>query len=317
MRHGEVLAVGRAVKLQLQLADGSTLLAGEGTVFWTREADPSRAETGPGMGIRFTRLTADSQRMLSFLLAEKEERERQDDNGGFDEDERTVVATEEEMRAAVGSSQDDVDLPLPPSSASLAASALALVSLPGSPPLRRIGTPPPIPVVAPVLPSLADVIEMAAPAHRPHQSEANRIAADAQSEPHRGSSALAWESASAPFIADYDLEQTDLTPKKPLTRTRAIGIGVGLVVAGAAVVGVCFMLLSTPVAKPLSALTSPGKGKLGIAQGASPRTATPAETQTWATPVAAAAPPHAPPPLTIATPAASAETPPPASAPTP
>ena len=138
VRHPEVLPVGRAVRLDLQLADASALLTGEGTIFWTREADPTRAESEPGMGIRFTRLTAQSQRMLSFLLAEKAERER-DDGGGFDDDERTVVATEEEMRAAVGSGDDHES---PPPAQAL---AVALASVPAVPALRRIGTPPPVP----------------------------------------------------------------------------------------------------------------------------------------------------------------------------
>ena len=30
------------MRLNLQLAGGTTLLAGEGTVFWTREADPKK-----------------------------------------------------------------------------------------------------------------------------------------------------------------------------------------------------------------------------------------------------------------------------------
>ena len=85
VRNAQVLAVGCTVRLNLQLADGSTLLAGEGTVFWTREADPTRAESEPGMGIRFTRLTNESQRMLTHLLAEKTERERHEDRPEFDE----------------------------------------------------------------------------------------------------------------------------------------------------------------------------------------------------------------------------------------
>ena len=99
VRNPQVLAVGCTVRLNLQLADGSTLLAGEGTVFWTREADTTRAESEPGMGIRFTRLTNESQRMLTHLLAEKTERERREERTDFDDDEeRTVVATKRRWR---------------------------------------------------------------------------------------------------------------------------------------------------------------------------------------------------------------------------
>jgi uncharacterized protein (TIGR02266 family) len=99
VRTGRVLAVGTTVRLDLRLGDGSPFIAGEGTVFWTREPDPARAETECGMGIRFSRLTADSQQMLSFLLAEKTERERIDDRGGFDQSERTIVASDADLRA--------------------------------------------------------------------------------------------------------------------------------------------------------------------------------------------------------------------------
>ena len=50
VRHPQVLPVGRTVRLDLQLADGTVLLAGEGTIFWTREADPTRAAGWWGRG---------------------------------------------------------------------------------------------------------------------------------------------------------------------------------------------------------------------------------------------------------------------------
>ncbi len=129
VRNAQVLAVGCTVRLNLQLADGSTLIAGEGTVFWTREADPTRAESEPGMGIRFTRLTNESQRMLTHLLAEKTERERHEDRSDFDEDERTVVATQEEMEAAA-TSGDPLSAPIEemPALASVPLMAAAPVS---------------------------------------------------------------------------------------------------------------------------------------------------------------------------------------------
>jgi uncharacterized protein (TIGR02266 family) len=145
VRNAQVLAVGCTVRLNLQLADGSTLLGGEGTVFWTREADPTRAESEPGMGIRFTRLTAESQRMLTHLLAEKTERERHEDHSDFDEDERTVVATAEEIQAAATSADD--------ASAPASFAPLASVPLP-SPPAKPVATSsPPVTIFSdPVLP---------------------------------------------------------------------------------------------------------------------------------------------------------------------
>jgi uncharacterized protein (TIGR02266 family) len=93
VRTPQPLAVGKAVHLDLQLRDGSAFIAGEGTIFWSREPDPTRAESEPGMGVRFGRLTAQSQQMLSYLLTEKFERERAEINVEEDVDnERTVVA---------------------------------------------------------------------------------------------------------------------------------------------------------------------------------------------------------------------------------
>ncbi len=139
VRNAQVLAVGCAVRLNLQLADGSTLIAGEGTVFWTREADPTRAESEPGMGIRFTRLTNESQRMLTHLLAEKTERERHEERPVFDDDEeRTVVATQEEMEAAASSG----DAPSAPVDAMPALASVPLTLSPvAAPPIRpRVST---------------------------------------------------------------------------------------------------------------------------------------------------------------------------------
>ncbi len=146
VRNAQVLAVGCTVRLNLQLAGGSTLLAGEGTVFWTREADPTRAESEPGMGIRFTRLTAESQQMLTHLLAEKTERERHEEHADFDEDdERTVVASAEELQAAATSGDDDA-VPAP------SFAPLASVPLP-SPAKPRVAAAPPVTIFsAPVLP---------------------------------------------------------------------------------------------------------------------------------------------------------------------
>jgi uncharacterized protein (TIGR02266 family) len=182
VRNAQVLAVGCTVRLNLQLADGSTLLAGEGTVFWTREADPTRAESEPGMGIRFTRLTAESQQMLTHLLAEKTERERHEDQADFDEDERTVVASAEELQAAATSGDDDaapapsfaplasVPLPSPAKPRVVAAAPVTIFSAPVLPP-----RPAPNPVIAPraaapelaAVPALAKVVALPPPSAHP------------------------------------------------------------------------------------------------------------------------------------------------------
>ena len=49
----------------------ASMIAGEGTVVWTRENDPSRPAIAPGMGVRFDRLADGSQSVLERILAEK------------------------------------------------------------------------------------------------------------------------------------------------------------------------------------------------------------------------------------------------------
>jgi uncharacterized protein (TIGR02266 family) len=71
IRTKEPLAVGTQMKFEFQLRDASPLIAGEGTVVWTRENDPSRPAIAPGMGVRFDRLAEGSQGVLEKILAEK------------------------------------------------------------------------------------------------------------------------------------------------------------------------------------------------------------------------------------------------------
>lgn len=71
IRTKEPLAVGTQMRFEFQLRDASPLIAGEGTVVWTRENDPSRPAIAPGMGVRFDRLAEGSQTVLEKILSEK------------------------------------------------------------------------------------------------------------------------------------------------------------------------------------------------------------------------------------------------------
>ena len=71
IRTKEPLAVGTQMRFEFQLKDASPLIAGEGTVVWTRENDPSRPAIAPGMGVRFDRLAEGSQGVLERILSEK------------------------------------------------------------------------------------------------------------------------------------------------------------------------------------------------------------------------------------------------------
>jgi len=71
IRTREPLPVGTRLKLDFQLVDTVPLFQGDGTVVWIREHDPARAGVTPGMGVRFDRLTGDSQTTLDTILEEK------------------------------------------------------------------------------------------------------------------------------------------------------------------------------------------------------------------------------------------------------
>lgn len=71
IRTKEPLTVGTPMKFEFQLRDATPLIAGEGTVVWTRENDPSRPAVAPGMGVRFDRLVDGSQGVIDKILVEK------------------------------------------------------------------------------------------------------------------------------------------------------------------------------------------------------------------------------------------------------
>src|SRR5262249_7921368 len=68
IRTKDPLAVGTQLRFEFQLQDASPLIAGDGTVVWTREFDPSRTGVAPGTGVRFDRLNPESQGALEQIL---------------------------------------------------------------------------------------------------------------------------------------------------------------------------------------------------------------------------------------------------------
>jgi len=75
IRTKQPVEVGTTLQFDFTLADGSPLLAGLGTVAWVRESDPSRANNVPGMGLRFDKLTPESQHTHQMILSEKARKE--------------------------------------------------------------------------------------------------------------------------------------------------------------------------------------------------------------------------------------------------
>lgn len=75
IRTKQPVEVGTSLQFEFSLADGSPLLFGMGTVAWVRESDPARANNVPGMGLRFDKLTPESQHTHQLILAEKARKE--------------------------------------------------------------------------------------------------------------------------------------------------------------------------------------------------------------------------------------------------
>jgi uncharacterized protein (TIGR02266 family) len=75
IRTKQPVDVGTSLQFDFTLADGSPLLAGLGTVAWVRESDPARSNNVPGMGLRFDKLTLESQHTHQMILSEKSRKE--------------------------------------------------------------------------------------------------------------------------------------------------------------------------------------------------------------------------------------------------
>lgn len=112
IRTKEPLAVGTTLRFEFQLQDGSSLIGGEGTVVWNRAYDPSRSGVAPGMGVRFDKLTADSQRVLERILGEKHKRGEAQLESRFDAGVRA-------SREAKAQDFNDQGTPLPPAAPGL------------------------------------------------------------------------------------------------------------------------------------------------------------------------------------------------------
>lgn len=92
IRTKEPLAVGTQLKFEFQLQDSSSLIAGEGTVVWIREPDPTRTGVAPGMGVRFDRLAQASQTVLETILAEKTKKGESNTESRFEAGQRASAS---------------------------------------------------------------------------------------------------------------------------------------------------------------------------------------------------------------------------------
>src|SRR5579864_3478205 len=70
-------AVGTSLRFEFQLAQGEPLIRGEGAVVWVKPYDASQPQKPHGMGVRFTRLDAESRHVIDRALAWKERAKRE------------------------------------------------------------------------------------------------------------------------------------------------------------------------------------------------------------------------------------------------
>jgi uncharacterized protein (TIGR02266 family) len=83
--------VGTVLRFEFQLATAAPIIRGEGQVIWIKPFDPEQPKKVHGMGVRFTRLDAESRNLIDRAMAWKREHEgeappeRADDNGDEDE----------------------------------------------------------------------------------------------------------------------------------------------------------------------------------------------------------------------------------------
>jgi uncharacterized protein (TIGR02266 family) len=290
VRSRERLAVGRMVKLDLQLGDGSPLIVGDGTVFWTRDPDAARGEQEFGMGVRFGRLTPQSQKMLAYLLAEKAERERIESrlNNNDDQDERTVVATQEQIMAA----QDPAD--------AAAASRPSMARLAVPPSLMAVPAAQPVPAAqaapaAQAVPSVSQSVPAAAAPAPAAQgvpeaememvlSTSEALPPDSEDAPPELAAPPAWEDSA---------DEVEAPRPRWMSNLRIVG-GIAFLAAAAALIPMLFPKAAAKasvhaVATPLVAQAAPAPAAA----------APPSPLVAQAAPAAAVPAPSAPPPAAM------------------
>jgi uncharacterized protein (TIGR02266 family) len=147
IRTKQPVDVGTTLQFDFTLADGSSLLTGLGTVAWVRENDPTRTNNVPGMGLRFDKLTPESQQRHQTILAEKARKEGKPQGTPYPPTTFVAPASRPSPAPEPAAAPDDAiakqeapvktepspanfakTLPLPAPAAALAASAQASVS---------------------------------------------------------------------------------------------------------------------------------------------------------------------------------------------
>ncbi len=203
IRTKQPLDVGTNLKFDFTLADGGALLAGLGTVAWVRENDPARANNVPGMGLRFDKLSAESQHNHQTILTEKARKEGKALGTPYPPASFVAPASRPspapEAPRAVSPSPDRRE-PAPPNLA---------VTRPAPASVVKVAPPePPVPVVAPVsLQDSSDNTDEFSPAGK---TVIRDMPADLDSGPtNSGPSPLSKSSEEAAPAAQLDDWKTD------------------------------------------------------------------------------------------------------------
>lgn len=69
VRAKDPLPIGSRVRFEYRIADNTCMLRGTGVVRWARKVTESSAESPPGMGIEFTGLDAESEELITHIIA--------------------------------------------------------------------------------------------------------------------------------------------------------------------------------------------------------------------------------------------------------
>jgi len=236
IRTREPLAVGTQLKLDFQYQNGTPLMSGEGTVVWIRDPDPNRANVPPGMGVRFDRLSPESQAVLDQLLNDKASREKtgispigNEKSGGI------AVRRPSSMFAALESEQ--VPAQPPSSSAGASAPGPGAAMFPGRPSAAYIPT----------------VSSLGAAGLKP--ATIVPAAAPPPSQPRMTSSSMAAAGARAPA-----------PPAQATTAKAPVGGASGAAIPGAPSSGDTTVVASTPAAPSSAASGAAGYRPLGSAR---------------------------------------------------
>lgn len=149
--------VGTTIRFELLIADGkSKVLKGDGVVIWIKDYDPAHPQRAHGMGLKFSRLDAESHKLVERILARKKEKGAKDEAGVPAPNLVTADSSPVSVRPA---SEPGISAPIE------AAELAVPDALPPSPPTPAVHEPMNLPTEVKVDPSHDELLVALASAH--------------------------------------------------------------------------------------------------------------------------------------------------------